>query len=202
MPKKEYPPVPSQELPPVLLVLTTRERVFSEYMALYDDAHKAAKLAGYSSTTFGYSLVHKPEVAAAIAYFKMVFAEASQSTPSKIIREMSLIAHTDITEFFYDDWTLKPKKELSPELRRALVGLEVIPTKYGLRAKPKFAKVEALFALGRMFGLDDAGRQEEVAPGTTVHINVGSREMEEKDVTPTTVQIGNLTIVAREKQEE
>lgn len=176
--------------------LTPKQKKFAELFAVSDNASKSARLAGYSteSSDGGYQLAHNPRVLDAVAYYRELFADATQYTPEKIIKEWAQLASVDVSAFVTDDWELRPKGQLTEAQRRALVGLEVIDKKDGRTVKPKFAKVEALREIGRLLGMyadEQAGSK-----GLDITINLGNQVNVSVDTSSvsTDTEVGHLTI--------
>jgi hypothetical protein len=182
--------------------LPEQYRKFSEFYALYGNAMRAGRYAGYGQTTDNNSTVFRlltlPAVQEAIAYYRSEYAKAADFTPIKIVQELSAMADVDVSDLFNEDWTLRPKSSLPKALRRAMVGLEVRHTKYGLQIKPKFAKFEALQELAKLWEMSERQGEEQVSPGTSVHINIGQNVQLTKESAPT-VQIGPLSILPAEE---
>ncbi len=186
------------ELPDVLAVLTTKQRIFAEMYALHNNGAKACRLAGYTGNSGGAvvgQLLHNTKVVEAIAYYREIFEDASTMSAGKIIAAWSEMATVDVSEFVTDDWDLRPKSQLTRAQRQALVGLEVIEKKDGRTVKPKFARVEALKELGKLLHMyktdstsDKGGLDLTINLGAQVNISgVGG---EEAHVT----EIGHLRI--------
>src|SRR5438046_2397619 len=130
-------------LPEVVQSLLPQQRKFSYYLALYDQPAKAARLAQYSGD-HAYVLAGRADIQEAVAYYRMVLAEASESAPEKVAAELARMAYVDITRYVEDDWTPKRPSQLTEAQRCALTGIEIIRKKDGLTLKPKFAKMQAL----------------------------------------------------------
>lgn len=171
---RKLPSHTSQDLPDVLSGLTDKRRKFAEQYALYHQQTKACRLAGISED-YGYHLFHDPAVRAAIAYYEHLYAEQAATSPEKVLWQWSQMANIDITDFLTDDYDLKPMSQLTAEQRKllgsAMVGIKVTSNPYGRNVEAKFAKVEALEALSKLFGL--YAKDETRGEGLTLHINMG-----------------------------
>src|SRR5437762_3240680 len=131
-------------LPEVVQSLLPQQRKLAYYLALYDVPAKAARMAQYTSNHHYQDLCKRADIQEAVAYYRMVLAEASESTPEKVAAELARMAYVDITGYVEDDWTPKRPSQLTEAQKRALTGIEIIRKKDGLTLKPKFAKVQAL----------------------------------------------------------
>jgi phage terminase small subunit len=92
---------------------------------------QAAIAAGYSPKSAEQQasyLRSLPKVAAAISEGLAKAVRSGESTAAKVVRELDLIAHSDLTEILKEDGTLDPAelKKLPPEVRRAISAFEVI----------------------------------------------------------------------------
>lgn len=163
------------DLPDALAGLTDKRRKFAEKYALTHSQTKACRLAGLSED-YGYHLLEEPLVLQAIAYYEALYEAQSESSAEKLLHQWSQLAAVDVTSFLDDDYSLKPLSQLTPEQRQvlagALVGIKVTHTAYGRNVEAKFARVEALDALSKIFGL--YAKDEQHGDGLTLHINLGA----------------------------
>mgnify|MGYP001559016095 FL=1 len=160
----------------VLIGLTPAVRKFSELYAINHNISKSSTLAG-CHPDYGFQLVKRPSVQAAIAYYQEIYRDTCLYNETKLMRQWSAMASIDLTEYVDDDYTLKPLSQLTESQRvhlgMALVGLEVT-VRHGQRfVKPRYAKVEALENLGKLMHLytEDKGSAE----GLTLNINLGQQ---------------------------
>ena len=182
--------------PPSVARLTEKLRKFAQYVAIYGDndrgTTKAARLSGYAPGN-NYRTLEKPGVREAIEYYSEVFATVAHYTPEKVVMELAALADVDITDAFDDTWQFRPKSEWPPALRRALIGIDIKPSKYGLQVRPQFAKLEALTALARLFGMHRSP-EEQPTQGTSLTINVGQSTTIDGEKKGNTLEVGGLTI--------
>jgi phage terminase small subunit len=137
-----------------------QKRFVAEYLVDLN-ASAAARRAGYSP---GYAcdLVHKPEVAAAIAKAQAARAERTGVTADKVVTELAKVAFGDPRRLFSwgpDGVILRDSAELS-EAEAALVS-EVSETRTaagGSRRVKLRCKLTALTALGKHLGVFGNGR--------------------------------------------
>jgi hypothetical protein len=165
---------------------------------MYGNVCKSGVFAGVSEAT-AFRYLQSAVVQEAVAYYIAEYARVSAFTPLKIMRELAAMADINVADLFNEDWTLRPKSDIPKALQRAMVGLEVQHTKYGLRIKPRFAKLEALQELARILGMVTHEKDTEpVAAGTTVQItmNAGTRG----EVPLAAVQVGPLSILPAEEE--
>ncbi len=143
----------AEVLPTVLAKLLPQQRRFAYGMAYYAVPAKAARLAHYTSNSHPYMLAQREDIKDAIAYYRAVLNEQSESSPEKAMAELARMAYVHIGDFVEDDWELKSPRQLTADQNAALVGLEIIRKSDGLTIKPKFAKFQALEALAKIHGL-------------------------------------------------
>lgn len=183
----------------VLDTLSAKEKLFCQYMALYDNVLKSGRLAKYGKTaddTSGvFRLMHLDRIKAGIAYYRELFAAQSHTTPEKILYDLAQMANLDITDVFTEEWNLKPKSEWGAAARKALVGMKVTRTKSGFTLEPRFAKLEALVALARLFGMGNAQRPGESEAGTHLHVHLAGREhLPGERQRPAPLQVGPVVV--------
>lgn len=108
--------------------MTRRQaRFVSEYLKDLNGTQAAIR-AGYSTTAAEVSasrLLRKGKVRRAVDSAIAARAHRVEVTADHVIGELYRLATVDIAEAFDDDGQLKPLKEMSPDVRRAIAGIEV-----------------------------------------------------------------------------
>lgn len=82
------------------------------------NATEAAKLAGFSENTArqqGSRMLSNVNIENFIKWKASEMLELLGITQERVLREVAAIAFTDVTEFFNNDWTLKPMNEIPRE---------------------------------------------------------------------------------------
>ncbi len=142
------------------MALTPRqERFVAEYLVDLN-ATQAAIRAGYSEATAhaqGSRLLKNAEVAEAIREAQAARSARVEVRADEILLELKRIALADLGEAFDDNGNLKPMKDIPPDVRRAMAGVDVIELPGsedgeagGLVKKVKFwDKTKALELLGK-----------------------------------------------------
>lgn len=118
-----------KEIKPITLFqmdgLTGKERNFvREYLKEYNGT-KAAIAVGYSEATasvIAYQLLRKPQIIAAIEQVEKGLATRFINTKEKVLKEMSILAFSDIGDFLTEEGDIKVKnlKELPPQITRCI----------------------------------------------------------------------------------
>jgi len=101
--------------------LNPRQTRFCEEYVVDLDAHQAAARAGYSAKTAvsqGHRLLQNAKVQKKIQQLKMIRSDAIDSRAEDVIREVALLAHSDIADFINIDengiCSPKPFTQLKP----------------------------------------------------------------------------------------
>lgn len=148
--------------------LNARQQAFvAEYLKDLN-ATQAASRAGYAHPdTQGPRLLENVGVRAAIDEALKRRAERVEVTQDDVLRELLRLATCDIGQAFDAQGKLKPLHEMSPDVRRALAGVEVttIGGEDGVAqlSKVKFwDKTKALELLGKHLGLFIERHQHDV----------------------------------------
>lgn len=140
---------------------------------------QAAIRAGYSPASArqqASELLTNPAVKAALAEEKARYAQLVHIEAYRIIRELALVAHSDVTKFDIDERTGKVTAgpELPPEATLAISSVERKPKmlpggKVGYDVKIRlWPKVEALKLLGQYVGMFEKGSSPDALPGVLV----------------------------------
>ena len=126
------------------------------YQKVYNCTHSTAD-------TNGARLLGNARIQAAIAEQNKKLLDKYQITEEEILQEFAAIAFQDIKNIFNDDGTLKQLKDLSPEARKTIAGIEVTSIsggsgeddkQYGMLHKVKLNdKLKALDALARTMAM-------------------------------------------------
>lgn len=110
------------------MALQPRQAAFVREYLVDLNATQAAIRAGYSAKTAhaqGPRLLENVEVAAAIDEALKRRAERVEVKQDDVLRELMRLALVDIGEAFDDAGRLKPLKDIPPDVRRAIAGIEV-----------------------------------------------------------------------------
>lgn len=157
-----------------------RERFVAEYLRDLN-ATQAAVRAGYSSKTavhIGYQLLRVPEVRDAIDRGKRQLMESLQAEAFQVVRELAIIAFSDITTYRIDPATGEVSvPEGCEEETRALrlVRRRLKHGPGGAEAEVELAlwdKLEALKLLGQYLGLGQGGGAGSDQPAYKVYVQV------------------------------
>lgn len=154
----------------MVVALNARQQAFVREYLVDLVAAAAARRAGYSARTAdrqGHDLLKVPEIAAAIEAAQKARAEAVQVRGEDVLRELVRVGLADPASAFSEVGELLPLREMPPEVRRAIAGVEVRtePGTGSVVTRIKWwDKVRALDLLGRHLGLY-LDRQEVSGPG-------------------------------------
>lgn len=152
------------------MALNARQQAFVREYLVDLVAAAAARRAGYSARTAdrqGHDLLKVPEIAAAIEAAQKARAAAVQVRGEDVLKELVRIGLADPASAFSEVGELLPLREMPPEVRRAIAGVEVRndPVTGAVVTKIKWwDKTRALDLLGRHLGLY-VDRQEVSGPG-------------------------------------
>lgn len=148
--------------------LTKKQELFVAEYLIDLNATKAAERAGYSKKTAqeqSSRLLSNVMVAAAIAEKQKGRAKRLEITADRILQELAKLAFYDPGEMLEDDGSMKQVKDIDPNTRMAIAGLEVTELfegtgdqkhAYGISKKIKLAdKRSALVDLGKHMKLFD-----------------------------------------------
>lgn len=92
------------------------------------NATKAAILAGYSEHTapqIGSRLLRRPDIKEAVQARQERLAKKADVTAERVIKELAVIAFSDIRGLFDEHGKLKPVHELPEEVARSLASVEI-----------------------------------------------------------------------------
>jgi phage terminase small subunit len=144
------------------MALTGKRLRFAQEYAIDHNATQAAIRAGYSARsahTEGSRLLKNAEVRAQLGLAELSAAERANVSTVRILEELKRIATVDVGQAFDEDGNLKPIKDIPPDVRRAIAGIEVDElfegrgdsrTQIGVTKKLKFwDKNKALELIGR-----------------------------------------------------
>lgn len=110
------------------MALTPKQQLFVDEYLVDLNATKAAIRAGYSAKTAhsqGPRLLEKVEIRDAISRAQKERAAAVKVEAHEVLRELKRIALVDIGQAFDADGNLLPIKDMPPDVRRAIAGIEV-----------------------------------------------------------------------------
>lgn len=143
------------------MALTPRQSLFVAQYLVDLNASKAAERAGYSAKTAhstGPRLLENAEVAKAIEEALARRSARVEVKQDDVLRSLLEFANCDILGAFTDDHQLLPLSEMSPEVRRCIVGIETTAT--GSEDAPRFVtkvkfsdKLRSLELLGKHVGM-------------------------------------------------
>ncbi|RYZ46976.1 MAG: terminase small subunit [Myxococcaceae bacterium] len=108
--------------------LTARQERFAQEYLVDLNGKQAAMRAGYSergAEVTASKLLTNPKVRAVVDAAKAARAERVEVKADDVLRELLLIARTDIGDAFNQDGALLPLKEMPAHLRRAISSIEV-----------------------------------------------------------------------------
>ncbi|MFB1482259.1 terminase small subunit [Corallococcus sp. RDP092CA] len=108
--------------------LTAKQERFVQEYLLDLNATRAARAAGYSERTAesqGSRMLRNVKVLEAVAAAQTARAERVEVKADDVLRELLLIARTDIGDAFSPTGALLPLKEMPAHLRRAISSIEV-----------------------------------------------------------------------------
>lgn len=107
--------------------LTDRELLFADHYIISNNATDAALKAGYSDKCAGqqgFENLKKPEILKYIKFKTKPIMDQLGINQERVLRELSIIAFSNITDVFKDDWTLKGLKEMDSKKTPAIKYLE------------------------------------------------------------------------------
>ena len=154
--------------------LTLRQRRFVAHYLEHGNATRAARDAGYTANnpgTAGWQLLQKPLVKAALAAEREKLAARTRIDAERIVTEYAHIAFASIADLV--DWgpdgvTLKPDAALTAARASAVLEISFGTGKEARRVRIKMpAKLKALAALGKHFGLFDKRSPPAPSPEAT-----------------------------------
>ena len=114
------------------------------------NATEAAKLAGYSEHSArqqGYENLTKPYIKKYIHTKSSIILENIGVTQEKVLEEISKVAFSNISEFFNDDWSLKPLDHIHPAEISAIKSFKNTETGYAIQAHDKLKALMILWEL-------------------------------------------------------
>ena len=109
--------------------LTPKQQKFVDEYLIDLNATQAAIRAGYSAKTAGWigqKLVAKSHISESIRKRRDALSKKTEVSQERIVLEMKRLALFDVRNFFRDDGTPIPIKELSDDAAAAIVGLDVV----------------------------------------------------------------------------
>ncbi|MBZ4373272.1 terminase small subunit [Corallococcus sp. AS-1-6] len=109
-------------------VLTAKQERFVQEYLLDLNATRAARAAGYSERTAesqGSRMLRNVKVLESVAAAQKARAERVEVKSDDVLRELLLIARTDIGDAFSPTGALLPLKQMPAHLRRAISSIEV-----------------------------------------------------------------------------
>lgn len=108
--------------------LKPKQALFVKHYLVHKNATKAALLAGYSKKTaraMGTENLTKPAISQLIKAGLTALAEKTQLSAELILRELLLIARSDVADAYDEKGNLKPIHEIPEEIRRVISGIKV-----------------------------------------------------------------------------
>ena len=109
--------------------LTPKQQKFVDEYLIDLNATQAAIRAGYSAKTAGWigqKLVAKSHISESIRKRRDALSKKTEVSQERIVLEMKRLALFDVRNFFRDDGTPIPIKELSDDAAAAIVGFDVV----------------------------------------------------------------------------
>jgi len=109
--------------------LTKKQQKFVDEYLIDLNATQSAIRAGYSAKTAGWigqQLLVKTHISECIRKRRDALSKKTEVSQERIILEMKRLALFDVRNFFRDDGTPIPIKELSDDAAAAIVGLDVV----------------------------------------------------------------------------
>lgn len=155
--------------------LTEKQRAFVREYLVDLNGKQAAIRAGYAAASAEVQasrLLRNAQVKAAVDEALAARAERVEVKADDVLRELLRLARVDIGEAFDEHHNLRPLKEMSAEVRRAIAGIEITALggeKVGSITKVKFwPKVQALELLGKHLKLFTEKHEHSGETGLTV----------------------------------
>lgn len=133
-------------------LLTDKEHLFANYYLgeAKMNASEAAKLAGYSEHSArqqGYENLTKPYIKKYIQEKSSEVLEKIGVTQEKVLAEIAKVAFSDISEFFNDDWSLKPLDHVNPTTTSAIKSFKKTETSFAIQTHDKLKALMMLWEL-------------------------------------------------------
>ena len=150
--------------------LTAKQQKFVDEYLIDLNATQAAIRAGYSVKTAGWigqQLLVKTHISECIRKRRDALSKKTEVSQERIVLEMKRLALFDVRNFFRDDGTPIPIKELSDDAAAAIVGLDVVSignSESGIGQVIKYKlpdKNKSLENLARILGHFDRDKNKE-----------------------------------------
>lgn len=144
------------------ITLTDREIMFVEHYLLDTNmnATGAAKKAGYSAKTARHiasETLTKPNVSKYIAFKTRPTMDQMGITQDRVLRELAVIAFSNITDYLEPDCSLMPLDRMDPSKVGAIKDVEKTDTGYKLRL---YDKLSALHRLWEILNRGNGGKED------------------------------------------
>lgn len=136
------------------LQLNSKQRKFCfEFIKDYN-TEKASERAGFSST-YGYKLLNKNEIRHCIQLLQITMIAYQGISEETLMGQMAIWCNADITDFFENDWSLKPLNQLTAEQASCIQSVKCKVDRFGNTEVniTLVDKMKANMALGRTYGL-------------------------------------------------
>lgn len=136
------------------LQLNSKQLKFcSEFIKDYN-TEKASERAGFSST-YGYKLLNKNEIRHCIQLLQTTMIAYQGITEESLMGQMAIWCNADITEFFNNEWSLKPLDQLTAQQASCIQSVKCKVDRFGNTEVniTLVDKMKANVALGRTYGL-------------------------------------------------
>ena len=162
--------------------IRSKQQRFCEEFMLDLNATQAALRAGYSPRTagqIGHPLLNKTSIQAEIRHRAAARSQRTKITAEQVVRELALIAFSDIREAFDDHGRLLPLQEIPEGARRAICSLDSVETTGAVR-RWSFRirlcdKLRALELLGKHLPMFTEVHEHRGLDGIEKRINEGWR---------------------------
>lgn len=136
------------------LQLNAKQKKFCfEFVKDYN-TEKASERAGFSAT-YGYKLLAKNDIRHCIQLLQTTMIAYQSINEESIMGQMAIWNNADITDYFYDDWSLKPFSKLTPKQASCIQSVKCKVDRLGNTEVNIVLvdKMKANLALGRTYGL-------------------------------------------------
>lgn len=115
-------------MPSALKLLNPQEIKFLTHYAESGNASEAARKAGYSEKNAGNTaslLLKRKHITAALDELKEQLIDELITTRRRVLQRVSWMAFADPGELFTENGVLRPMKDIPPELRACIAGIEI-----------------------------------------------------------------------------
>jgi phage terminase small subunit len=161
--------------------LTPRQEAFVREYLVDLNGKQAAIRAGYSersAESTASALLRVPKVAEAVAEAKGERARRCEVSADRVLQELARIAFADPAAAYGPDGKLLSVREMPPETRSALAGMDVEEGGDGkvTRKVKTWGKVQALELLGKHLGMFTEKVEHSAAEPVRISIDLGGKK--------------------------